>query len=296
MTALRYRVVDVFAIRPYTGNPLAVVLGADGLSAAARAAIARELNLSETAFLVTPADPGAQLALRIHSPDAELPFAGHPVVGATWVAAAERLVPDGTVTVECVAGVLTTRVSAGDRVEVDCPPPSAGPPLDPAPFLVAAGLDPAEAVDAARVCSAGLPHVVLPVRPATLARAVADPGRVAALTRPLGADCLVLVDWSAGDHRARIRALDPSPAIVEDTATGSAAAALGAWLAVGGLSDGEHRYLVEQGHDLGRPAAMHCRVTVEAGAARLCRIAGQVVPVASGEIEAPGPTQGGADL
>src|SRR2546423_8331596 len=82
MTTLRYEIVDVFTDRPFTGNPLAVVYGAEGLSGEQMQALAREFHLSETAFPLPPTDPGATYRLRIFTPERELPFAGHPSVGA----------------------------------------------------------------------------------------------------------------------------------------------------------------------------------------------------------------------
>jgi len=89
---LRFDVVDVFTDRPYAGNPLAVVHGADALDTAQLAAIAGEFNLSETVFPLTPTQPGASYRARIFTPVEELPFAGHPSVGVAWVLAREVLV------------------------------------------------------------------------------------------------------------------------------------------------------------------------------------------------------------
>src|SRR5256885_12053017 len=82
MTRLRYEVVDVFTDRPFTGNPLAVVYGADALSGGQLQAIAREFHLSETVYVLPPTTDAATYRLRIFTPEAELPFAGHPSVGA----------------------------------------------------------------------------------------------------------------------------------------------------------------------------------------------------------------------
>ena len=102
MTRLRYRIVDEFTDRPFRGNPLAVVLDADELDSGQLQALAREFNLSETAFPLTADRAGADYRLRIFMPGKELPFAGHPSVGAAWVMAAEGRIaitaPSTTVT------------------------------------------------------------------------------------------------------------------------------------------------------------------------------------------------------
>ena len=175
MTRLRYRIVDVFTDRPFRGNPLAVVLDADELDSGQLQALAREFNLSETAFPLTADRAGADYRLRIFMPGKELPFAGHPSVGAAWVMAAEGRIaitaPSTTVTQSCGAGLLPLRLTVrpqGDvgLVELTAGPPSAGPPADPAPVLAALGLDEGDLVPgrALRVCSTGLVQGFLCVR------------------------------------------------------------------------------------------------------------------------------------
>ncbi|MGQ0483385.1 MAG: PhzF family phenazine biosynthesis protein [Pseudonocardia sp.] len=116
-SALSFDVVDVFAERPFTGNPLAVVHGADGLSTGQLQALAREFNLSETVFPLPARDPGADYRARIFTPVGELPFAGHPSVGVAWVLARHGLIRRGDVVQECGAGLLRVRVGAtGARV------------------------------------------------------------------------------------------------------------------------------------------------------------------------------------
>src|SRR2546423_6925505 len=110
----RYRVrwVDVFTERPLLGNPLAVVLAADGLSDAQMQAIARETNLSETTFVLPPENPEHAAKVRIFTPHVELPFAGHPTVGTGWVLLEEGLVPSGAgaFTLEEGVGPISVRV------------------------------------------------------------------------------------------------------------------------------------------------------------------------------------------
>ena len=116
---LLYHVVDVFVVdgQPFTGNPLAVVLDADRLSAAQMQALAREFALSETAFPLPAQAAGADYRLRIFTPEEELPFAGHPSVGSAWLLSALGRVPAGRSTLrqECGVGVLPVRFLPAGR-------------------------------------------------------------------------------------------------------------------------------------------------------------------------------------
>ena len=116
MSTVAYEIVDVFTDRPFTGNPLAVVFGGEELAATQMQALAREFNLSETVFVLPPS-AGAQATYRarIFTPNSELPFAGHPSVGAAVTASARGLFPAGEVVQECGAGLLPVLVSGSQR-------------------------------------------------------------------------------------------------------------------------------------------------------------------------------------
>ena len=276
---LAFEVVDVFTDVPFAGNPLAVVLDADDLGTEQLQAIAREFNLSETAFpLRAPA--GATYGLRIFTPLAELPFAGHPSVGAAWVLHRLGRIAAGPNVQACGAGLLPVDVTAGGAT-LTGGTPSLSEPLDPAPLLEAVGLAPEDLVaPAPRWAGVGIDWAFLPVRRVALARARADAARVAAL----GRTGIALVSWDGAVARSRV--FPGGVGIAEDPATGSAALALGVFLA-GSLSDGDHRFVVEQGHEMGRPSTLRCTVTVAAGAAVRTTVTGSVVPVSRGEIAIP---------
>jgi trans-2,3-dihydro-3-hydroxyanthranilate isomerase len=274
---LRYEVVDVFAVdgTPFTGNPLAVVLDGAGLTTSAMQAIAREFHLSETAFCL-PSRSG-HYRLRIFTPEAELPFAGHPSVGTAATLVRLGVLAPGRLRQECGVGVVDLNVTA-HRAELETSHLSVGAPVDPAPLLAAAGLEPADLAGECRIASSGVEFAVLPVRPDAVARARFGFGPPVA--GPLG---LYVMSWSAGSAHARM----VGAGVDEDPATGSAALALGAYLAAAGLlPDGETGYDVRQGEEIGRPSRLRCSVTVEGGRAVAARVAGDVVPVASGEISA----------
>lgn len=296
MSTLTYEIVDVFTDRPFTGNPLAVVLGGSQLSGGQMAALAREFNLSETVFLLPPTQPDASYRVRIFTPGRELPFAGHPSVGAAVVArrrglaapAAGTLVPAaGTLVQECGAGLLPIEV-ADDRATLTGGTPTLGPQLDPAPLLAAAGLTADDlAGSPPRHAGCGLEFPYLRVRPESVGRAALD---LAAATR-FGVGDLCVFAWSQEDHSAHSRVFVPGVGVPEDPATGSAALGLGVFLVAAGLLPGEGRtaYQVRQGVELGRPSRLDCTVTAAAGQAVGATVAGQVVSIARGEIAVPPP-------
>jgi trans-2,3-dihydro-3-hydroxyanthranilate isomerase len=281
---LAYEVVDVFTDRAYAGNPLAVVFGADDLGTEQCQAIATEFHLSETAFPMATTRP-ADYRLRIFTPAAELPFAGHPSVGAGWVQRRRGVVTADRWVQDCGAGLLPLSLRPDGTIELTGGTPEVGDPLDPAPLLAAVGLDTSASAGAARYASTGAGYTVLPVTAEALS--AAEPlSTVAAALVGTGGHALYLLAWSGGG--ARVRLFAPGLGITEDPATGSAATALGAYLAAEGLvPDGETRYVVSQGTEIGRPSTLYATVVVAGGAATECRVAGHVVPVASGEIEVP---------
>src|SRR4051794_20905547 len=132
VTGLRYDIVDVFTDRPFAGNPLAVVHGGEELSTERMQAIANEFNLSETTFPLPPTTPDADYRLRIFTPGAELPFAGHPSVGSAWLLASTGRIGTGSVVQECGAGLLPVQVDA-EGARVTGGKPWVGPPPHRAP-------------------------------------------------------------------------------------------------------------------------------------------------------------------
>jgi trans-2,3-dihydro-3-hydroxyanthranilate isomerase len=268
---LAYELVDVFTDRAFAGNPLAVVLDTDGMTTEALQALANEFNLSETAFPQQPTADGADYRLRIFTPGTELPFAGHPSVGAAWVMARLGRVARGRVVQECGAGLLPLEI--GDDVTLSGGTPVLGDPLDPAPLLAAVGLSPDDLAGAPRLASTGLEWVCLQVRDEAVARA-----------RPLHLDDLPgagVSVFSLDGREAHARVFAGGVGVTEDPATGSAALALGVHLAGSGLLTGE--YTVRQGAEIGRPSVLRCTVTADGHAT----VRGDVVPVARGEIARP---------
>jgi len=279
---LPYEIVDVFTDRPFTGNPLAVVYAADHLGTDQMQALAGEFNLSETVFLLTPTRSEATYRARIFTPDEELPFAGHPSVGAAVSYSRRNGTGAGQVVQECGAGLLPIAVHPDGAATLTGGPPTVGPPLDPAPLLAVAGLAADDfAGPAPRMAGCGLEWPYLSVRPDAVVRARGntsiEPGIVSVFA------------WDPENRVGHARVFAPSRGVPEDPATGSAALGFGLWLVAAGLlpGEGQSEYTIRQGMEIHRPSTLSCTVTATGGVAVSATVSGHVVPIARGEIAVP---------
>ncbi|KQW43896.1 phenazine biosynthesis protein PhzF [Nocardioides sp. Root1257] len=247
---MRFSQVDVFSSEPLRGNPVAVMHGADGLTDAQMAAFARWTNLSETTFLLTPTDPGADYRLRIWTPGGELPFAGHPTLGSAhaWLEAGG--VPRGAdVVQECGAGLVTIR--RAERLAFQAPPLTRSGPVD--------------AADVAAICRAlRLPETAI-VETTWIDN---GPGWVGVLLEDAATVLALDPDWAAfgdlkigvvgpyaeGPVAVEVRAFCPGYGMPEDPVTGSLNAGIGQWLAGGTLPTS---YVASQGTVLQRAGRVH---------------------------------------
>jgi trans-2,3-dihydro-3-hydroxyanthranilate isomerase len=282
MTKLAYEIVDVFTDRPFTGNPLAVVFDAEALATEQLQALANEFNLSETVFVLPPTTAAATYRARIFTTRSELPFAGHPSVGAAVTQLRRGLIKPGEVVMECGAGLLPILIDESGAATVTGGTPSVGPALDPDPLLAAVGLTERDyAGPAPRMAGCGLEFPYLAVRAEALATVVVPHEDE---VRRISVFC-----WDAEARTAHARVLCPGEGVAEDPATGSAALGLGVWLVASGLvpGDGTTPYTVRQGNEIGRPSILDCTVTALSGAATSATVRGHVVPIASGEISVP---------
>lgn len=283
---LDYEVVDVFAPRAYAGNPLAVVFDADDLTTEQCQAMAFEFHLSETSFLCAPTEPGADYRVRIFTPFAELPFAGHPSVGAAHTLVRAGRLPAGPVRQECGVGVLDVVVDDdGATLTGGAPTLSTGHPA--ASLAPAVGLRVADlaGVDT-HLAGCGLPFTYVAVRPGAVDHAAAD--RVALDGMGVGEGVAVL-SWDPETSTAYARVFANDLHWGEDPATGSAALGAGVWLVAVGLLPGEGTtsYTIRQGERLGRPSVLSCTVTAAGGRAVSATVRGAVVPIAAGSIRVP---------
>jgi trans-2,3-dihydro-3-hydroxyanthranilate isomerase len=283
MSTLAYEIVDVFTDRPFAGNPLAVVYGAADLAAAQMHTLAREFNLAETVFVGPPSTPAATYRARIFTPERELPFAGHPSVGAAVTSMRRGLFPAGEVVQECGAGLLPISVRESGTATLTGGEPTLGGPLDAAPLLAMLGLSDDAGVGAPRAAGCGLTWVFLPVRRETLAKIRVDHLQA----EKLGVTEICAFSWVDGEAHSRV--FIPGSAVPEDPATGSAALALGVWLVGEGWlpPDGTASYRVHQGLEMKRPSLLECTVTAAGGKATATTVTGHVCPIARGEIAIP---------
>jgi trans-2,3-dihydro-3-hydroxyanthranilate isomerase len=283
---LDYEVVDVFAPRAFAGNPLAVVFGTDALTTEQCQALAFEFHLSETSFLSAPTAPGADYRVRIFTPFAELPFAGHPSVGAAHTLVRSGRLSGGTVRQECGVGVLDLLVDDdGATLTGGEPSLSSERPAHALATAVGLAADDVAGVPA-HMAGCGLPWTYLAVRPDAVDRAAPDHPALDALGAGEGIEVL---SWDAATSTAYARAFAGDLRWGEDPATGSAALGMGVWLVATGLLPGEgaSSYTVRQGEKLGRPSVLSCTVTAAGGRAVSATVRGAVVPIASGRIRVP---------
>ncbi|HEX5018675.1 MAG TPA: PhzF family phenazine biosynthesis protein [Actinomycetes bacterium] len=291
--ALPYVVLDVFTDRPFAGNPLAVVLDAEDLTAEQMQQIAREFNHSETAFPLAPTEEerseGADYVLRIFTPEVELPFAGHPSVGSAWWLGQLGRIPQGVAYQKCGAGLLPVEVSS-DSATLTGGKASVGDPIDGGKALVAVGLERDALADPdVRVASTGLPYAVLFVHEEHLARCRPD---IATLreefAHPRQATGVYVVAWEGKTLQARTRMFAGDLGSPEDPATGSAALALAARLvARGDFGEGQTTFHVTQGVEMGRPSLLTVTCDVKGGVADRLRVSGGAVLVSQGQISTP---------
>jgi trans-2,3-dihydro-3-hydroxyanthranilate isomerase len=295
MAVYQFVTVDVFTDRRFGGNPLAVFPDARGLTTEQMQALAMEFNLSETTFVLPPENPQHHANVRIFTPRAELPFAGHPNVGTGYVLAKRDANPPEHYVFEELAGLVRVhvlpngaRISAPRALSIDI-----GIPSDV--IAACAGLKQEEIASNAHeplVASVGTPFVIAEVASvAALSRASPDIGafRAAAERFPEVATRFSLLLYARRDGEATrlaARMFAPLGGILEDPATGSANAALAALLT--SLAPGENAdlsYEIVQGVEMGRPSQIIASARKTAEGPVLATVEGNCVPVLKGSVE-----------
>ena len=242
----RYLQLDVFARSPGAGNPLGVVFDAVDMDAASMQAFAAWTNLSETIFLLPPQSTAADYRVRIFTPRQELPFAGHPSVGAAWAAVDGGIVAGNAATLiqECAAGLLPVRIETGDdRRSVHVRAPRATPaPADStviAPYLAAALRGLSLGAQAPALWSNGPDWWLVELADEHAVRTLQpDLAAIAALTIASGAVGLAVYGRTQDvqrDYQLAVRAFCPADNIPEDPVTGSANACIARIAGTGGL-------------------------------------------------------------
>ncbi len=300
---MRYRFVtaDVFTERLFGGNPLAVFPDATGLDTPVMQAVAQEFNLSETVFVFPPIHSGHARRLRIFTPDAELPFAGHPTVGAALMLALRGALPlsgDQTKLVfeEGVGPVpVIIRAHQGRPVfaQLTAPKLPEFGPSPPHPEQVAAmlSLEPEDLDGEIRGASCGVPFLFVPVAGlSAVRRARLNSAIWESLSPSLWSQELFIYAREAVEPGSHIHARMFAPAlgISEDPATGAAAAALAGVLGERDpTNNGPLRWVVEQGFEMGRPSILEVEADKQNGAIVAVRVGGAAVLVSEGEMEIP---------
>lgn len=290
MPSYRLLQVDVFTTVPLEGNPLAVLPDARGLDAPTMQAIAREMNLSETAFVFPPAAEGADYRVRFFTPRTELPFAGHPTIGTahalleTGALGASGL-PPFTLRQETAAGTLAIEVEGGGAERwftMTQPTPAFAPAPPLADLARALRVGPNDIVAEPATVAVGVGWIVVALRNLQAVRGL-DPD-LDAIARFEGVAGVTVFCPDAEDPacRVRVRSFAPREGILEDPVCGSGNGCVGAYLAKTGLlGQPPLGYVAEQGAEIGREGRV--RVSVDASKeAYSVRVSGQAVTVLDG--------------
>lgn len=293
----RFFTLDVFTTEPLKGNPLAVVIDAEGLDDARMQTIAAEFNLSETVFVLPPDNPRHKAALRIFTPGAELPFAGHPTIGAAVLLALRSAEESGfsgpqAFALEERAGLVACAVEpmgAGlGRARFRAPglPRVTHDAADSAAVAQALGLDPREIGFGAHAPSAWGVAKGFAMAPVVSLDALARVRPNEAAIRAISPeDHAAIFAYTRIDMELSFRArmFAPGLGIAEDPATGSAAAAFaGALMQFERLGDGAHDVVIHQGVEMGRESRIDMQLTIEQGRLAAVEIGGSAVVVSEG--------------
>lgn len=303
MRRLRFLQFDVFTREPFGGNQLAVFLDGDTLSDEKMQTIAREMNYSETTFIVPPTDPKALCRVRIFTPAAELPFAGHPVIGTTFALAQAGMIRAGEspVTLQLGVGLVPVELLYEDQsvtfVWMHQPVPrfetwqGDTDRLASALGLASEDFDENLPIERAIV---GVNHVLVPIRSlGAISRARPEPDLLEALNLPGEHPGCFLFTLDRAERGADIhgRMFAPAMGIAEDPATGSAAGPLGVYLLRHGRltpdETGQTRVRLEQGVEMGRPSALDIAISGSADNIEDVRVGGSSVLMIEGELLLP---------
>lgn len=278
MRSFRYVVCDVFTDVPLAGNQLAVFTDARDLTSEDMQALAREMNFAESVFVLPPSDDQADVRIRIFTPALELPFAGHPTLGAAFVLGGplSKIV----IRLETGAGVVPVELERdGARIvfgRMEQPIPRIDPVADPEPIFAAAG-----------VSGSGLPVERYDLGPGHVYVELGSPDEVAALRPDLGALAAATDDavncFARDGARWKTRMFAPTHGVAEDAATGSAAGPLALHLARHGRIAFGEQIEITQGAEINRPSTLYAEAHGSADDIQRVVVGGSAVTVARGQ-------------
>jgi trans-2,3-dihydro-3-hydroxyanthranilate isomerase len=303
MPDLRFLQYDVFTNRPFEGNQLAVFSDARGIDARTMQTLTREMNFSESTFILPAERPDTDTRMRIFTPGSELPMAGHPTIGSTFALAHERVIAPGRARFVFGLGIGPTSVELEWKASelafawMDQRPPDIRPAASsPEDLAQAAGIDLAAhtATDLpVEEISCGVPFIFLPIATrAAVDRADPDSAAFKKLRSAFGgphtAVFVFTTDGGNEDVTVYSRMFAPGLGVVEDPATGGASGPLGCYLVKHGLVPrGHDRIISLQGVAMGRPSRIHIVIkSNERGEITRVQVGGQAVLVGEGVMHA----------
>jgi trans-2,3-dihydro-3-hydroxyanthranilate isomerase len=282
MTDFRYVVCDVFTDTPFQGNQLAVFTDARALDGETMQALAREINYSESTF-VLPAEDGGHAKIRIFTPVHEMRFAGHPTLGTAFVLAGPLQLVE--IRLETLAGIVPVRLERDENRIVfgrmEQPLPTVRPYDAEAELLSAVGVKRSELP--VELYDNGVPHVYVCLGSEDeVARLRPDLNRLSGLSDVVGVNC-----FAGSGSRWKTRMFAPSSGVAEDPATGSAAGPLALHLARHGRIGFGDEIEISQGAEVGRPSKLFARADGTAEKVERVEVGGSAVVVARGEFRLP---------
>lgn len=283
--SFRYRVVDVFTDQPLEGNPLAVFPDASGIDDVTMQKIAKELNLSETSFIVPATRADCVACVRIFTPEKEMAFAGHPTIGTSFVLLDEGIIPADReqFVLEEKIGPVLIRVDTGicPLIWLRTPQIIEGRTFDRAVCAQVLGIDPGDFLDATpQLLSAGNPTVFIALKDRdAVDRAWLDSHGSFVLKGEYHEPICVFV-FTPTSYGAYSRMFAPEYGVVEDPATGSSTGPLALFMIRHGLISGAAgtRFISEQGTKMGRRSTLHVHILGDCGQDGIF-VGGNVVPV-----------------
>jgi len=308
MKNLNFHTVDVFTSAPFSGNPLSIVLDANGLTDTQMQTMAREFNLPETIFVQTPDNKDHTAKVRIFTPATELPFAGHPTIGCA-IFLAQREQDDNsdyetTLMLEEQAGLVLVDVSRKQgHVHAQLSAPVIPTPVEKsltgdgitldkstAAFTLGVNEDQISDSDTATMAHAGGPTFLFIAlnNKAVLSTVQALEPMATQLSHAYRATGIYVYHLNTDTNEVNARMFAPAAGIPEDPATGATTALLASQLKCEGqLVEGLNTFKLKQGYDMGRPSDLALEVLFENDGIKSVKVAGSSVPISSGSMRVP---------
>lgn len=297
MRKYRYFVCDVFTKSAFGGNPLAVFTEAQGLSSLEMGKIAREMNLSETTFVLPPTKPEADFKVRIFTPATEIPFAGHPTLGTAYVMAEKGSATGTELKLELNIGVIPVRLTIRNGriefVQMTQSRPNFGSSFENISGLAKAVSVPESEILETRlpteVISCGMPILIVPVKSLKAVQGAEPDGQmIKNLLKDFEAKLVLIFTTETLDAGSTVHArlFAPSIGVMEDPAPGAAGGPVASYLFKHKLVEDKdvHKMICETGFEIERPSLIYMDIDVQDSAITGIRVGGYVAMVAEGTL------------